>query len=141
MHLVLRFIDGRGKSVALFGNHVHDDGPVIIAGISQGMYQAIDIVASDGADVLHAQFREHFGRQDGGLDALFHGVQGIKGTLAYPSHLLQAALALFHELVITVLGTDTAKVFGNATDSGRIATAVVIDHDDRIAALVLRDIV
>ena len=108
MHLVLRLIDSRGKSVALFGNHVHDDGPVIIAGISQGMHQAIDIMPVDGADVLHTQFREHLGRQDGGLDALFHGVQGIKGTLAYPSHLLQAALTLFHELVITVLGADAA---------------------------------
>ena len=141
MHLVVRLVDGRRETVALLRHAVDDDGALVIAGIGERVVERIDIVAVDGADILHAQLREHLLRHDGGLDALLHRMQGIEGALAYPTELLETLLAVLHELVIAVLRTDIGQVLGQATNRRRVGTTVVVDHHDGVARLCRRQVI
>lgn len=112
VHLILRLVDGWGKAVALFRYGVDDDWAVVVAGVGKRAHHGVDVVAINGANILNAKLWEHLGRHDGGLHAVLDGMQRIEGALADPAHGLQALFALFHDLVVAMLGTDTAQVLG-----------------------------
>src|SRR5699024_7845484 len=62
VHLILWLINGWGEAVPLLSDHMDNDWPVIITRITECVIQSFQIVAIDGADVFHSEFREHFRR-------------------------------------------------------------------------------
>ena len=67
---------GGGVALALLGEDVDDDGAVELGGVAQGLLDALDVVAVEGAGVADAELLEEGGR----LPHLAHG--GLGGVEA-----------------------------------------------------------
>ena len=139
---LVSLMGARGRvAVALFGHGVHDDRTGVVLGSRECVLHGLEVVAVDGADVLHAEVFEHALRRPPVLDALLHGMQAPVGELAHGSAVLELPLPPVQGALVgrgraegIDGGAQGCEVVGKAAHGGGIGAAVVVDDDDHAAA-------
>ena len=58
VHLVGHVVDRRSITVPLLCDGVDDDRPLVVLRVGQGVEQGLQVMALDGADVLHTELGE-----------------------------------------------------------------------------------
>ena len=142
LHLahVVHVLDGvlLGGAVAapLLGEHVDHDRPVELGRVGQRLLQPGNVVPVEGTEVAHAQVLEEAGRvpqlPQGGLRHLHAPLEGVTHPGDALGHLLEA-VGPAHYLGV---GAEANQALGEPRDGRRVAAAVVVEHDDHVAAAV-----
>ena len=126
---------GGGVAAALLGDDVHDDGAVLVGGVAQRPLEAFDVVAVEGPDVVDAEVLE----ERPGLEVLAQGGGGgLEALLELVGHRHALDELLEAGPLAPVLRVDAhpGHRVGEPRHGGGVGAAVVVEHDDGLAARV-----
>ena len=136
VEVLLVVVLGRRVATALLGEDVDDDRLVELGRVAEGVLHGLDVVAVDRADVAHPERLEEHRRAHVLPHRGLHRLDALLGLAAHerqaPQQLLQPALAAHVDRV----EADPGEALGQVRHRGRVGAAVVVEHDDDLAAAV-----
>ena len=140
--LVSLIIARRSVASTFFGNHVDDDRRTFLLGLVESYFNVFDVVPIDGPQVLDIEV---------GIEVFVIGEAGeepsrspAKASVEGPpwcAKETEKALGRGLESSIGTLGAHLREEPGNASNGGRIGAPVVIDHQNQVALVIVRNIV
>jgi len=133
--------DRRAVAAALLGHDVDDHRLPDLAGTRQHQLERAEVMAVDGPGVLEAEAVEHGRRLDELLEALLEAVGRRVGRGADRRQVLEAAGDLVLQALVAGVDGEVGQVAGQAAHGRRVGAAVVVDHDDQVRRLQVRDLV
>ena len=142
VELVGLIVDCRRKAPTFFGNDVNDDRLSVGLGLGKGFFQVLEVVSVDRADIFNVEvgiqrFVVRKARDkpagcptEASIDRAPKGTEEIKEGLTAAT-----------EKAIRLLRAHRAEESGEATNGWRVGAAVVVDHNDEVAVIVVGDVV
>ncbi len=141
VELVDLVLHSRAIPVSLLGHHVHDHWPTEFLRAGEDGLELGLVVAVHNARVLDAQAFEHRRRLEKLLQAFLDAIRGLVGGRADEGQATEEARDLDLDALVAGIDTELRQVPSQAAHRGGVRAPVVVDDDDQVWRLQVRDLV